>query len=650
MQENRSFDHYFGTLAGVRGFADANALRLPDGGQRVPAARRGARRRATSSRSTSTPGPRAPRTSRRLATPGRCSTTRGTAAGWTAGWPPTAAPTARTRPTSMGYHTRADMPLQFALAEAFTVCDAWHARCSARRGPTACMWMTGTVDPEGRGGGPCLDNARSGAAATAGPPTPSGCTRAGVSWRVYQQDDDVRLQRAGAVRGVPHGRAGSRRCAGRRPRRAARSRVRDDAMTDRLPDRLLGHPHERASPSTRPTCRRRRRLRRRARSTRSRRTRTCGQDGVDPQLRRERRPLRPRRAADPAAGHPGRVRHLDVAGRTPGTACRSAAASGCPCIVISPWTAGGWVCSEPFDHTSALRFLERSPGWRSRTSRRGGAETFGDLTSAFRFGDDPAPAPRTVRPAPEAIPPSVNAWATSPAARLPSPRLPGARTSAPDPGNGHPAARSERIIELWFENARRSGVAAVVARRAGGRRGRRHELGRGAWVDIAPGWCAAPTSCSPAAGRDAVARPRRVRMYDRVVPSRGSPTAGRSPRRRPDLAAMARELSARYGVEFTQVGANLYRDGADSVAWHGDRVARELPSAVVALVSLGAMPAVPAAARPAAAPSRRRSPPRPGRSARDGRLVPAHLAAQRAQGPRRRAADQRAVPPRLRGR
>ena len=31
MQENRSFDHYFGTLSGVRGFADANALWLPDG-------------------------------------------------------------------------------------------------------------------------------------------------------------------------------------------------------------------------------------------------------------------------------------------------------------------------------------------------------------------------------------------------------------------------------------------------------------------------------------------------------------------------------------------------------------------------------------------------------------------------------------------
>lgn len=52
---------------------------------------------------------------------------------------------------------------------------------------------------------------------------------------------------------------------------------------------------------------------------------------------------------------------------------------------------------------------------------------------------------------------------------------------------------------------------------------------------------------------------------------------------------MAGRLGERYGVEFAQVGVNLYRDGTDSVAWHGDRVARELPSAVGALVSLGAV-------------------------------------------------------------
>jgi alkylated DNA repair dioxygenase AlkB len=50
---------------------------------------------------------------------------------------------------------------------------------------------------------------------------------------------------------------------------------------------------------------------------------------------------------------------------------------------------------------------------------------------------------------------------------------------------------------------------------------------------------------------------------------------------------MAAALSERYSVQFTQIGTNLYRDGSDSVAWHGDRIARTLPEATVALISLG---------------------------------------------------------------
>src|SRR5207237_6921479 len=55
----------------------------------------------------------------------------------------------------------------------------------------------------------------------------------------------------------------------------------------------------------------------------------------------------------------------------------------------------------------------------------------------------------------------------------------------------------------------------------------------------------------------------------------------------PLLAEMAAALGQRYGVAFTRTGLALYRDGNDSVAWHGDRVARDLPEAVVATVSLG---------------------------------------------------------------
>ncbi len=47
-------------------------------------------------------------------------------------------------------------------------------------------------------------------------------------------------------------------------------------------------------------------------------------------------------------------------------------------------------------------------------------------------------------------------------------------------------------------------------------------------------------------------------------------------------------LSERYGVRFDSVGLNLYRDGADSVAWHRDRIPPEIADPVVALVSLGA--------------------------------------------------------------
>jgi len=50
---------------------------------------------------------------------------------------------------------------------------------------------------------------------------------------------------------------------------------------------------------------------------------------------------------------------------------------------------------------------------------------------------------------------------------------------------------------------------------------------------------------------------------------------------------MARALGARYGCDFEQIGVALYRDGNDSVAWHGDQVARDRTRAVVATVSVG---------------------------------------------------------------
>lgn len=119
----------------------------------------------------------------------------------------------------------------------------------------------------------------------------------------------------------------------------------------------------------------------------------------------------------------------------------------------------------------------------------------------------------------------------------------------------------------------------------------RQELADGAWVDHRPGWCRGADELFARLLEQTPWQGRTVQMYDRAVVEprlthRWVLDEGPPP---PDgLAEMADALSARYGIRFTQVGTNLYRDGTDSVAWHGDRVARELPEAVVALVSLGA--------------------------------------------------------------
>jgi alkylated DNA repair dioxygenase AlkB len=80
-------------------------------------------------------------------------------------------------------------------------------------------------------------------------------------------------------------------------------------------------------------------------------------------------------------------------------------------------------------------------------------------------------------------------------------------------------------------------------------------------------------------------------MYDGKVrePRLTSPwtAASGDELRPPILEHMRVELSTRYGVEFDSVGFNLYRDGRDSVAWHGDRIDKTIEEPIVVLVSLG---------------------------------------------------------------
>jgi alkylated DNA repair dioxygenase AlkB len=83
---------------------------------------------------------------------------------------------------------------------------------------------------------------------------------------------------------------------------------------------------------------------------------------------------------------------------------------------------------------------------------------------------------------------------------------------------------------------------------------------------------------------------REERIQGRSVPQprlTASLRLGQLPPRLAVLDDLGEALSQRYRVRFRSVGANLYRDGRDSVAWHGDRVLRERLTATVATVSLG---------------------------------------------------------------
>lgn len=115
---------------------------------------------------------------------------------------------------------------------------------------------------------------------------------------------------------------------------------------------------------------------------------------------------------------------------------------------------------------------------------------------------------------------------------------------------------------------------------------RRRFLGAGAWVDLVPGFATGTDvlfdEILEAAPWQAYERP----MYDRIVDVPRLTTKGWNDHPR-ILDHMARTLGRRYGVRLPSISANLYRDGRDSVAWHGDRIGRRRADAVVAILSLG---------------------------------------------------------------
>jgi phospholipase C len=178
-QENQSFDHYFGTLNGVRGFSDPRAVKLPNGRPvwmqpNIP---------DNYGLGVSELPPfrfNLPNLGLQYL-PGTPHDWNSSHEAWNQGkydgWVPAKSP------VTMAYLKREDIPYHFALADAFTVCDAYHASVMGPTDPNRYHMWTGWLGNDGKNGGPVISNAEVGYDWKT---FPERLQSAGVSWKVYQ--------------------------------------------------------------------------------------------------------------------------------------------------------------------------------------------------------------------------------------------------------------------------------------------------------------------------------------------------------------------------------------------------------------------------------------------------------------------------------
>jgi phospholipase C len=416
-QENRSFDHYFGAMRGVRGFGDRFAIPAPP----LPAA---------PDRTVLIQPNENPKAEPALIVPFRLDTSvdfrlyrpLGTPHGFVdsqAAWDNGrmgAWPRAK-RNHAMAHFTREDLPFQYGLAEAFTLCDAYHCAMHLSTNPNRLYIWTGTHDPLARANGPAIDNGYD--SLDADPlrhggylwtTYPERLMAAGIGFQIYQDMADnftdnplVGFQRYRQAHGA------SAAAASLLSRRTMTTRSLDDLRQDVLarqlpevswiiaPAALSEHPSVSTPLQGADYAARVLDALTANPDVWARTVLIINFDENDGLFDHVPPPAPPARVAGRTFGatsipaddeyhvHSQTAKDAVYLERPYGLGMRV------PLYVVSPWSKGGHVASEVFDHTSILRFLEARFGVREPNISAWRRAVCGDLTSCFDFG-----APDTV--------------------------------------------------------------------------------------------------------------------------------------------------------------------------------------------------------------------------------------------------------------
>jgi phospholipase C len=395
MQENRSFDHYFGSLRGVRGFGDPHPVIQPDG--------QGVWNQSGVLPFHPTASDLGLQFLEDLAHDWD-TTHQALNGGKYDSWVP-----AKTDVT-MAYLTRDDIPFHYALADAFTICDHYHCSLLTSTDPNRYYMWTGYTGNDGAGGGPVLDNAELGYSWQT---YPERLEAARISWKIYQ-DIGVGLDAAGSWGWTEDAYIGNY---------GDNSLLYFDQYRTAAPGSAL---YEKARTGTNVANG----------GTFFDILAADVKNGTLPQVSWVVAPEafceHPNWPANYGAWYVSQVLNAltsnpgvwsktalfimfdendgffdhqvppypasspDMGGSTVSTAEEFYTGSGfvpgpyglgprVPMLVVSPWSRGGWVCSEVFDHTSIIRFIERRFGVTEPSISAWRRAICGDLTSAFDF-------------------------------------------------------------------------------------------------------------------------------------------------------------------------------------------------------------------------------------------------------------------------